>query len=161
MSPTGPGGRLPSPGQVPGGPGRIGPTGHHVVAGVLVRGAAVLLGHRSPDRRWYPDVWDLPGGHVEPGEDEPAALARELHEEVGVVPRDTVPLTRLEDDGLVLSLWVVRAWDGEPRNLQPHEHDELRWVGVADLPRMCLAHPAYVEVLRRAVELRSTAFSGE
>ncbi len=141
MSPTGPGGRLPSPGQVPGGPGRIGPTGHHVVAGVLVRGAAVLLGHRSPDRRWYPDVWDLPGGHVEPGEDEPAALARELHEEVGVVPRDTVPLTRLEDDGLVLSLWVVRAWDGEPRNLQPHEHDELCWVGVADLPRMLPGPP--------------------
>ena len=40
-----------------------------LVAGVLVRGAEVLLGHRSPHRRWYPDVWDLPGGHVEPGED--------------------------------------------------------------------------------------------
>ncbi len=98
MSPTGPGGRLPSPGQLPGGPGRIGPTGHHVVAG---------------------------GGRA------------------GAV------------------LWVVRAWDGELHDPQPDEHDELRWVGVADLPRMCLAHPAYVEVLRRAVELRSTAFSGE
>jgi 8-oxo-dGTP diphosphatase len=127
------------------------PGRHHVVAGVLVRGATVLLGHRSPDRRWYPDVWDLPGGHVEPGEDEPAALARELHEEVGVVPRDPVPLTRLEDDELALSLWVVRAWDGEPRNLQPHEHDALRWVGVADLPVLRLAHPAYTEVLRQAV----------
>jgi 8-oxo-dGTP diphosphatase len=137
------------------------PGRHHVVAGVLVRGATVLLGHRSPDRRWYPDVWDLPGGHVEPGEDEPAALARELHEEVGVVPRDPVPMTRLEDDELVLSLWVVRAWDGEPRNLQPHEHDALRWVGAADLPGLRLVHPAYVEVLRQAVELGSTALSGE
>lgn len=134
---------------------------HHVVAGVLVRGTTVLMGHRSPERRWYPDVWDLPGGHVEPGEDEPAALARELHEEIGVVLRDPVPMTRFEDDELVLSLWVVRAWDGEPRNLQPHEPDALRWVGAADLPGLRLAHPAYVEVLRQAVELGSAARSGE
>jgi 8-oxo-dGTP diphosphatase len=40
------------------------------------------MGHRSRDRRWYPDVRDLPGGRVEPGEDEPAALTRELREEV-------------------------------------------------------------------------------
>ena len=38
---------------------------HDVVAGVLIRDGHVLLCHRSPAREWYPDVWDLPGGHVE------------------------------------------------------------------------------------------------
>lgn len=95
-------------------------TVHHVVAGLLVRGTEVLLGHRSPGRRWYPDVWDLPGGHVEDGE---------LH----------------------LALFVVRSWDGEPRNLQPHEHDELRWVPAADVHRLRLAHPAYGDVVGQAV----------
>jgi 8-oxo-dGTP diphosphatase len=124
-----------------------------VVAGVLVRGTDVLLGHRSPDRRWYPDVWDLPGGHVERGEDERAALARELREEVGVVPRqvDPAPVLRVDEGELHLALWVVRSWDGEPRNLQPHEHDELRWVPAGEVGRLRLAHPSYVDVARRAV----------
>jgi 8-oxo-dGTP diphosphatase len=35
------------------------------------------------ERTWYPDVWDLAGGHVEPGEPYPCAGA-ELREELGV-----------------------------------------------------------------------------
>lgn len=56
---------------------------HVVVAAVLRRRGRALLVHRSPQRRWYPDVWDLPGGHVEAGEDPAQALARELTEELG------------------------------------------------------------------------------
>ncbi|WP_433427484.1 NUDIX hydrolase [Nonomuraea sp. CA-141351] len=36
-----------------------------IVTAVLRDGDRVLLCHRSAGRRWYPDVWDLPGGHVE------------------------------------------------------------------------------------------------
>ena len=28
----------------------------------------VLLGRRAAGRVFYPDVWDVPGGHLEPGE---------------------------------------------------------------------------------------------
>ncbi len=122
---------------------------HHVVAGVLVRGDTVLMGHRSPHRRWYPGVWDLPGGHVEPGEDEPAALARELREELGVTPLEPTRALAVDDGDLHLTVWVVRAWDGEPRNLQPEEHDGLRWVTAAEARCLTLAHPSYADLVAR------------
>ena len=55
-----------------------------LVCGLLVRDGKALLVHRSPERAVYPGVWDLPGGHVEPGESKPAALVRELAEELDV-----------------------------------------------------------------------------
>ncbi|WP_084685963.1 NUDIX domain-containing protein [Nonomuraea coxensis] len=54
------------------------------VTAVLRDGDRVLLCHRNAGRRWYPDVWDLPGGHVEEGEDPKESLVRELREELGI-----------------------------------------------------------------------------
>ena len=50
----------------------------------LVRDGRVLLCHRVPQKADNPDRWDFPGGHVEAGESDGEALARELQEEVGV-----------------------------------------------------------------------------
>lgn len=124
---------------------------HHVVAGALLLGERVLLAHRSLTRRWYPDVWDLPGGHVDDGEDELAALRRELHEEIGVreVVVDDGPPARFEEPamGLRLGIWVVRGWAGTPVNRAPDEHDELRWVARPELAGLRLAHPRYAGLL--------------
>jgi 8-oxo-dGTP diphosphatase len=53
-----------------------------VVAAVVRRGDAILV-TRRPDRPGRPGQWEFPGGKVEPGEDEPAALRREIQEELG------------------------------------------------------------------------------
>lgn len=56
----------------------------HVVAAVLRdRRGRILLARRTGQRE-LAGLWEFPGGKVEPGESADAALARELHEELGI-----------------------------------------------------------------------------
>jgi 8-oxo-dGTP diphosphatase len=129
---------------------------HKVVVGALIRSGRVLLVHRRPDKRAHPGVWDLPGGLMEPGESELAALTRELHEELGVHVA-TVTATHLcqltagpADEPAVLSAWLVPDWQGTPANVAPEEHDDIGWFDVQDLPPPphVLARAALVSALQ-------------
>lgn len=122
---------------------------HVVVTAALVRDDRVLLAHRSPGREFYPGVWDLPGGHVEPGEEPRGALARELGEELGI---DALvrgePVGRLLAEDLVMDVWVVDDWSGAVTNRAPDEHDDLLWSDAEDLGRRPLAHPDLAALLQ-------------
>ncbi|MFD6967032.1 NUDIX hydrolase [Streptomyces sp. NPDC059979] len=54
-----------------------------VGAVILNRNGEAFAHKRSPDRRLFPDAWDIVGGHVEAGETVLEALAREVEEETG------------------------------------------------------------------------------
>ena len=129
-------------------------TTHRAVAGALMREGRVLLCHRCPSRDWYPDVWDLPGGHIEDSETAEVALVRELAEELGVrIPTPTSPpLTRIRSDGLDLAIFRVSTWDGSVRNLDTHEHDQLGWFAGADLRSLELADRRYIGILLEMLE---------
>jgi mutator protein MutT len=119
---------------------------HDVVTGALVGGGRVLLVHRSPHRRAFPDVWDLPGGHVEAGESALAALARELREELGVrVVADSAHhlgelRTSAGEEEARVSVWLVREWHGVPANVAPEEHDRIGWFSAEDVRGLPTAH---------------------
>jgi 8-oxo-dGTP diphosphatase len=105
-----------------------------VVAGALIADGALLVAQRRRPPE-LAGLWELPGGKVAAGESEPAALVRELREELGV---DVVVGERLGVDvdlgGLILRAYVVEQAGGE---LHPHDHGALRWVqagDIADLP---------------------------
>ena len=129
-----------------------------VVVGALVRDGRVLLVHRRPDKRAYPDAWDLAGGVMEAGESELVALARELREELGVeiATESASHLCRVAagpaDEPAILSAWLVREWAGTPTNVAPEEHDDLGWFGIDELPPP--AHEGVRTALLEAVRSR-------
>jgi 8-oxo-dGTP pyrophosphatase MutT (NUDIX family) len=98
-------------------------------------------------------VWDLPGGHVEPGETPTEALVRELREELAVELQSALglPFEEVTDSaaGLYLTIWLV-DYAAAIVNHAPDEHDELRWVASEEIASLKLAHPSYVELLGRA-----------
>jgi 8-oxo-dGTP diphosphatase len=120
-----------------------------VVTAILRDGDRVLLCHRRPDRRWYPNLWDLPGGHVEPGESRAEALVRELREELGIEIREPTqpPLAMVEGDGFDMWIWLLDSWTGTVSNTAPDEHDDLAWVDVAGLAGLALGDPSYLALL--------------
>jgi len=66
---------------------------------LLVAAAAVVQRHRLlvVSKRAAPDVFYLPGGKPDPGEDHEAAMYRELAEELGVRPVRVRPWRVVED----------------------------------------------------------------
>jgi 8-oxo-dGTP diphosphatase len=122
---------------------------------MVIRAGRVLLGRRSDSRAYYPGCWDLFGGHVEPDETPEVALARELSEELGIVPLDaravmvaTEPKPDVHGQG-EFHVYVVTAWKGEPM-LKNSEHDRLGWFTLAEAARLALADKAILAVLAQA-----------
>ena len=133
-----------------------------IVNALLARNGAVLLARRSAHRAAYPGLWSFPGGHVEPGETLEAALAREIGEEIGVVPTAFRPLSTIADpnatraDPVTYHVYAVEAWSGGEPSLLGDEHSELRWFGwqaASSLPDLALGE--YRHVFRKAFSLPS------
>jgi 8-oxo-dGTP diphosphatase len=120
-----------------------------IVTAVLRDGDRVLLCHRSAGRRWYPDVWDLPGGHVEEGEDPKESLVRELREELGITASEpsSPPMHEIRTATFDMQIWLVDRWTGTPVNAAPDEHDAVAWFETSDLDSLRLAHESYLSTL--------------
>ncbi|MEU4196766.1 GNAT family N-acetyltransferase [Kribbella sp. NPDC026611] len=109
--------------------------------GALIQGERhrVYVQRRTAGRRLLPGIWDIVGGHLEPGEAPEQALVREVEEETGWKVRDilwTAADWEWEWEGRVRrELDYVITVDGDlsrPR-LEPGKHDASAWVGPDDL----------------------------
>jgi 8-oxo-dGTP diphosphatase len=112
-----------------------GPALRFVAAALIVRDGQVLIGQRRPEQVMGLK-WEFPGGKIEAGETPQQALARELHEELGIQAVIGPAITRVRHNyrhgGAVdLQFFAVREFTGE---IQNQVYNEVRWVKLGDLP---------------------------
>lgn len=123
------------------------PTGVRVIAAVIRRAEQLLVCRRPPHKR-HGDLWEFPGGKVEPNESDESAACRELAEELGVhVESVGEPAFSIADpDSPFLIVFVPTTITGEPTC---HEHTALAWLTPAKLTELPLAPSdrRYVEFL--------------
>lgn len=123
-----------------------------VAAAVITRADGHFLLAQRPVGKAYAGYWEFPGGKIETSESPVAALARELHEELGIDVERAYPwITRDYDypHAMVrLRFFRVTAWRGEPHG---REAQAFSWQSVKDIAVSPLL-PANGPVLR-ALEL--------
>jgi 8-oxo-dGTP pyrophosphatase MutT (NUDIX family) len=105
-------------------------------------------------------TWALPKGLVGPGEDPAATALREVAEETGVSGRIETKLGDVryvytwagERVFKIVSFYLIRATGGRIGDIPPelaHEVDEVRWLPLAEAPRL-LAYKGECEMAERA-----------
>ena len=108
-----------------------------VVAALIVRGESILCCQRTQYQA-LPLKWEFPGGKIEPGEDAPAALQRELDEELGIRAHIGCEVAHLEHhyvngNAVELHFFLVQQYEGEMQN---RIFREIRWVNRRELPQL-------------------------
>jgi len=123
-----------------------------VVAAVIFNERGEFLLAQRPTGKVYAGYWEFPGGKIEAGETAACALARELHEELGIEVITAYPwLTRDFDyshAAVRLRFFRVLKWSGE---LRAREQQQFLWQSVRAITVAPLL-PANGPILR-ALEL--------
>lgn len=111
-----------------------------VASGIIHSSGKVLLLRRLSSDAELPGLWELPGGHVEPGEAVVESLRREIFEETGIRAEQEPHFVSYFDytttsGAVTRQLNFVISLAGQRPALVLSEHDAHAWVKVSDLSR--------------------------
>lgn len=107
---------------------------HRIVVGIISDADGKLLIARRPDTAMLGGLWEFPGGKVEAGETDEAALRRELREELGIDIAEPKAFHTLKHAyshfRITLASYTCMLLSGHPK---PLASKELKWVTVEEL----------------------------
>jgi ADP-ribose pyrophosphatase YjhB (NUDIX family) len=114
-------------------------------AAIVADGKILLMRRLRPPESGH---WGVPGGKVDLFETASAAAEREIAEELGLrIKADELlclvdHIDREAGEHWLAPVYLVREFEGEPRNLEPLKHEGLGWFDPADPPRPLTAAAA-------------------
>lgn len=117
-----------------------------VVAAFIPKDDQVLIAKRLTGTLSIRGKWEFPGGKVENGEEEMAAIEREIQEEFDLKIKALRFLTNYisEDSSFDLRLYECKCLSSE---VSLHDHSEYQWVKIEELLNYDLA-PADIFLAR-------------
>jgi len=106
----------------------------HVAAAAIFDDHGRVLISQRPAHVHLGELWEFPGGKLEPGETATDALYRECHEELGISVQAARPLIRVvhdyPDKAVLLDVWRVDDFAGTAAGC---EGQAIQWVDVGKL----------------------------
>lgn len=131
-----------------------------VAAASITCGPLLLAARRGPTDLSYTSMkWEFPGGKLEAGEDAPAAIVREISEELdcAVAVESTLGRVVHEYPDFIIDMTLLHCRIlPESQGPRLSEHSALQWVGADGLGSLDWAEadrrllPAVEELLRNA-----------
>jgi mutator protein MutT len=104
------------------------------VSFMLIDNGNVLLEKRCKNKKTDAGATNIPGGHIEEGENQVQALLREVSEELTVTPTSYKYLCSLYHPTSELQLihyYIVDDWEGE---ISAQEAEEVQWHPLSSAP---------------------------
>lgn len=100
----------------------------HAVVAVVLQAGKVLVIQRGPGVI-NPGYWTPPSGRIEPGEDQPEAVVREVQEEVGLLVRPLAKVWECDThDGQFRLHWWTAAATSTELVCDPVEVGAAQWI---------------------------------
>ncbi|MEN1728310.1 MAG: Nudix family hydrolase [Pseudomonadota bacterium] len=116
-----------------------------VAAAVIRDSSGRLLLAQRPEGKHLAGLWEFPGGKCEPDEAPEQALARELHEELGIDVDSSTALLSLThhypEKSVRLLIRLVEAWHGEPHGREGQPLDWFELAQARELPMPAADRP--------------------
>jgi mutator protein MutT len=106
---------------------------------ILIKGNKILLSRRC-NTGFHDGEYSFPAGHIEENETLIQAIVREVKEEISIqLNQEYLKLVHVmhrkePKENRVNFFFTSEKWNGEPKIMEPHRCDDLRWFDINNLP---------------------------